>query len=294
MTSKKGLMLVFIAALLLSIGGLCIKQIPWQPLAINSFRSIISVALLLVFARGIHRKFKLTKGVILGALSVWGATTLYTVATKLTTAGNAVLLQFTAPMFVILFVWLVFKEPPKRLDVIACIFIFGGVLCFFLDSLGSGRFVGDVIAVISGVCYAGVFMMNRMPGGDPLWATILGQGLGAIVGLPALVQETQFDSTSLFYGVLLGVFQLGLAYALLTTGLRYAKPISASLVTGIEPVLNPILVALVVGETLTTLSLVGGAIVFVSVMTYNVLTVKLEKQNQGELPQPIGPEGPQG
>lgn len=73
MTSKKGLMLVFIAALLLSIGGLCIKQIPWQPLAINSFRSIISVALLLVFAKGIHRKFKLTKGVILGALSVWGA-----------------------------------------------------------------------------------------------------------------------------------------------------------------------------------------------------------------------------
>ncbi len=292
MTSKKGLILVFIAALLLSIGGLCIKQIPWQPLAINSFRSIISVALLVVFAKLIHRPFKLTKGVVVGALSVWGATTLYTVATKLTTAGNAVLLQFTAPMFVILLVWLVFKERPKGLDVIACVFIFGGVLCFFLDSLGSGRFVGDVIAVLSGVCYAGVFLMNKMPGGDPLWATILGQSLGALVGLPALVGETQFDSTSVFYGVLLGVFQLGLAYALLTTGLQYAKPVSASLVTGIEPVLNPILVALVVGETLTTLSLIGGAIVFVSVMTYNVLTVKLEKREQEAQPQTIGAEGP--
>ncbi len=69
------------------------------------------------------------------------------------------------------------------------------------------------------------------------------------MGLPSLVQETQFTGSSIFYGVLLGVFQLGLAYALLTTGLQYAKPVSASLVTGIEPVLNPILVALVVGET---------------------------------------------
>lgn len=289
MASKKGLMLVFIAALLLSIGGLCIKQIPWQPLAINSFRSIISVVLLVIFAKLVHRKFKLTKGVVVGALSVWGATTLYTVATKLTTAGNAVLLQFTAPMFVILLVWLVFHERPKGLDVIACVFIFGGVLCFFLDSLGSGRFVGDVIAVISGVCYAGVFLMNKMPGGDPLWATILGQSLGAIVGLPALVQETQFTGSAIFYGVLLGVFQLGLAYALLTTGLQYAKPVSASLVTGIEPVLNPILVALVVGETLTKLSLVGGVIVFVSVMAYNVLTIQQEKKAALAADQPAAP-----
>ena len=247
MTSKKGLILVFIAALLLSIGGLCIKQIPWQPLAINSFRSIISVALLVVFAKLIHRPFKLTKGVVVGALSVWGATTLYTVATKLTTAGNAVLLQFTAPMFVILLVWLVFKERPKKLDVIACVFIFGGVLCFFLDSLGSGRFVGDVIAVLSGVCYAGVFLMNKMPGGDPLWATILGQSLGGSGGFAFPGAGDAIYRFLHFLRRAAGGLPAGLAYALLTTGLQYAKPVSASLVTGIEPVLNPILVALVVG-----------------------------------------------
>lgn len=78
--------------------------------------------------------------------------------------------------------------------------------------------------------------------------------------------------------MLLGVFQLGLAYVCLTTGIRYVKPITASLVTGIEPVLNPILVALVVGEVLTPLALLGGAIVFVSVMVYNVLNLRLEKQ----------------
>lgn len=283
-TAKKGFYLVFVAALLLSIGGLCIKMIPWQPLSINSFRSIIALAILIPFAKITRVPFRLTPGVLAGAGAVWGATTLYTVATKLTTAGNAVLLQFTAPMFVILFMWVVFRERPRRLDIVACLCIFGGVVCFFLDSLGSGRFVGDVIAVLSGVCYAWVFMMQRLPGGSPLWSTILGQALGAVVGLPSLVQETQFDSTSLFFGALLGIFQLGLAYAFLTTGLKYAKPITASLVTGIEPVLNPILVALVVGETLTPLALLGGAVVFLSVMVYNLICLQLEQREKAAAP----------
>lgn len=282
--AKKGFYLVFVAALLLSIGGLCIKMIPWQPLSINSFRSIIALAILIPFAKITRVPFRLTPGVLAGAGAVWGATTLYTVATKLTTAGNAVLLQFTAPMFVILFMWVVFRERPRRLDIVACLCIFGGVVCFFLDSLGSGRFVGDVIAVLSGVCYAWVFMMQRLPGGSPLWSTILGQALGAVVGLPSLVQETQFDSTSLFFGALLGIFQLGLAYAFLTTGLKYAKPITASLVTGIEPVLNPILVALVVGETLTPLALLGGAVVFLSVMVYNLICLQLEQREKAAAP----------
>ncbi|MFR4756911.1 MAG: EamA family transporter, partial [Evtepia gabavorous] len=94
--------MVVAAALLLSIGGLCVKMIPWQPLFINSFRSFISVGILLVFARLTRRRLRLTGGAVLGGLAVCGATALYTVATKLTTAGNAVLLQFTAPIFVIL------------------------------------------------------------------------------------------------------------------------------------------------------------------------------------------------
>lgn len=282
--ARKGFWLVFAAALLLSLGGVCIKQIPWQPLSINSFRAIIALVVLLPFAKLTGAPFRLTPGVLIGAASVWGATTLFTVATKLTTAGNAVLLQFTAPIFVILLMWLFFRERPRRLDVLACLCVFGGVVCFFLDSLGSGRLAGDVIAVFSGVCYAGVFMMQRLPGANPIWATVLGQAMGAIVGLLSLVQETQFTSSALFSGVVLGLLQVGLAYALLTLGLQYAKPITASLVAGIEPILNPILVALVVGETLSPLSLVGGGVVFVSVMTYNLLCLRQEKKQPTAIP----------
>lgn len=170
---------------------------------------------------------------------MFGATILYTVANKLTTAGNAVLLQFTAPIFVILFSWLVFRERPHRRDLLACVCVFGGVLCFFLDSLGSGQLAGDIVAVLAGISYCWVFMMNKLPGADPLCSTILGHGLGAVVGLPSLVQETQFTGTAILCGVLLGVFQMGLAYACLTTGIQLVKPITASLVTGIEPGAQP-------------------------------------------------------
>ena len=81
-------------------------------------------------------------------------------------------------MFVILFMWLVFREKPNRLDVGACLLIFGGVLCFFLDSLGSGRFVGDVLAVASGACYSWVFMLNKLPGGQPRVGYHLGPAHG--------------------------------------------------------------------------------------------------------------------
>ena len=174
--------------------------------------------------------------------------------------------------------WLVFKERPKRLDVITCVAVFGGVACFFLDSLGSGSFLGDALALLSGVCYAGVFMMNKFPGGDPLFATILGQALGALIGFPWLIQETQFTGVALASALALGVFQLGIAYMFFTTGIRYAPPVSACLVAGIEPILNPVLVAVVLGEMISPLSLVGGAIVFLSIMAYNVLSARQEKQ----------------
>ena len=140
--------------------------------------------------------------------------------------------------------------------------------------------VGDCLAVLAGICYGWIFMLNKIPGGDPLSSTLLGHGLAAIVGLPSLLQETQFDSRTLTAAVVMGVFQLGIAYIFLTVGVKYAPPVSASLVTGIEPILNPILVAVVVGETITGLSLVGGAIVFVTIMVYNLVSAQLDKKKE--------------
>ncbi len=274
MSEKKGLLFVFTASVLFSIGGLLIKVIPWQALSINAWRCGISVCVLLAFAAATRHGLKLTKGVIAGAAAVFVTVTCFAMATKMTTAANAILLQFTAPIFVIIFMWLVFRSRPKRLDVIACVLVFCGIACFMLDGLSAGNIAGNMIALVSGVSYAWVFMMNKIPGGDPLWATILGQGACFLVGLPSALQETQYSGTIVLFAVLLGVFQLGLAYVFFTTGITAAPPTSASLVAGVEPILNPVLVAIVVGETMTGLSVAGGIIVFVVIMVYNVLLTR--------------------
>lgn len=277
MSERKGLVFVSIAAVLFSVGGLGVKVIPWKGLSIASFRSLLAVVVLVIFARAIHHPLKLTKGVVFGAAAVCCNSMFFTLATKLTTAANAILLEFTSPIFVILFLWLVFHEKPRGLDIAACVLVFAGIGCFVLDGLGQGNLLGNVLAIFAGMGYAWVFLMNRLPGGDALFSTILGQSFTVVIGLPALVTERDFSPPVMFWAVTLGVFQLGLAYVFLTTGLRSAPPIPASLVAGIEPVLNPILVALVVGETLSGWSILGGIVVFVTVMVYNVIEARREK-----------------
>ena len=278
MSERKGLVFVSIAAVLFSLGGLGVKMIPWKGLSIASFRSLLAVVVLLLFARAIHHPLKLTRGVVFGAAAVCCNSVFFTLATKLTTAANAILLEFTSPIFVILFLWLVFHEKPKRLDLIACVFVFTGIGFFVLDGLGQGNLLGNILAIFAGMGYAWVFLMNRLPGGDALFSTILGQCFSVVLGLPSLVRETDLSPPTMFWAVTMGVFQLGLAYVFLTTGLRSAPPVPASLVAGIEPVLNPILVALVVGETLSGWSILGGIIVFVTVMVYNVVMARKDRQ----------------
>ena len=276
MEQRKGLLLIFLASVLFSLGGLLIKVIPWQALTINAWRCGISVCMLLLFAKITHHKLKLTPGVWAGAAAMCLTVSSYALANKLTTAANAILIQFTNPVFVILFLWLFFHEKPKKLDIITCVVVFGGIACFFLDGLSAGNLLGNAVALFSGLCYAWVFLLNKIPGGDPLYSTILGHAMCVLIGLPSAVRETEYSGQIILCAILMGVFQLGLAYLCFTIGIRTAPPVSASLVSGIEPILNPVLVAIVLGESLSGLALLGGAIVFISIMIYNILTVRTE------------------
>lgn len=276
MEQRKGLLLIFLASVLFSLGGLLIKVIPWQALTINAWRCGISVCMLLLFAKITHHKLKLTPGVWAGAAAMCLTVSSYALANKLTTAANAILIQFTNPVFVILFLWLFFHEKPKKLDLITCVVVFGGIACFFLDGLSAGNLLGNAVALFSGVCYAWVFLLNKIPGGDPLWSTILGHAMCVLIGMPSVARETEYSGQIVLCAILMGVFQLGLAYLCFTIGIRTAPPVSASLVSGIEPILNPVLVAIVLGESLSGLALLGGGIVFISIMIYNILTVRTE------------------
>lgn len=269
--SRRGALFVCAAAVLYSIGGLCIKVIPWNGMSINGGRTAIALLVIGGYLIWTRHPLRLNRWVLLGALSVFGTNALFSVANKLTTAANAIVLQFTVPIFVMLFSALFFRKRPGRLDLAACAVIFGGVLFFFVDSLSMGGGLGNLIALLSGVSYAGVFLMNDMPDGDAISSVFWGDVLSALAGLPFLLRETQFTRTALVSLVVLGVFQVGVAYVCLCIGLQTTPPVTASLVSGIEPVLNPILVALFYGERIGGFAMVGAAVVIVGVVGYNVL-----------------------
>lgn len=271
---QRGTLCVFLAAVLYSIGGLCIKLIPWGGMAINGGRTAIALVVIGAYLKLTRHKPRMNLWVMVGALSVCGTNILFSIANKLTTAGNAIVLQFTAPIFVILFSILFFGKRPKKLDLLACGLVLGGVLLFFIDSLSTGGMLGNILALVSGISYAGVFMMNDMPDSDPISSVFWGDVISAVVGLPFLGYETEFSGNTFIALLVLGVFQVAVAHILMVEGLKTTPPVTASLVSGIEPVLNPILVAVFYHEMIGPLALVGAMVVVGSVVLYNVILAR--------------------
>ncbi len=276
--SQKGTACVALAAVLYSIGGLCIKVIPWNGMSINGGRTAIALVVIGAYLYWRKHPLRWNRWVAVGALCVFLTNSLFSVANKLTTAANTIVLQFTAPVFVMLFSLWFFRSRPDKLDVGACGVILGGVLFFFLDSLSMGGGLGNLLALLSGITYAGVFLMNRMPDADPISSVFWGDVLSAAAGLPFLLRETDFSLTPMVSLIVLGVFQVALAYIFLTEGLKTTPPVTASLVSGIEPVLNPIRVAVFYHEKMGRFALAGAAIVIVGVVGYNALKAANERK----------------
>ncbi len=274
--SRLAVLCVVAASVCFSTGGLFMKLIPWSALAINGARNLIGAAVVGLFLLLTRHKPVMNKTVAVGALSLMGVTTTFALANKMTTAANAIVLQFTAPVFVILLMAVLYRQRPKRADVLTCAAVLLGVVLFFVDGIRAGNLAGNAVAVISGICYAGVFMMNTGKGADAISSSFWGQLISGVVLTPLCFRETDFSAPVLLAVLALGVVQVGGAYILFSLGIRHTPAVSASLITGLEPVLNPLWVALFYGETFTALSAVGAVIVVGSIVLYNVWNARKE------------------
>ena len=268
-----GAVCVFLASVFFSIGGLCMKMIPWSALAINGARNLLGSAVIGLYLLITRHRIRWSLPVFIGALSTMSVTTTFAAANKLTTAANAIVLQFTAPVFVILFMAILFRVKPTKGDILTCAAVFLGVCLFFVDGLRTGNLAGDLIAVLSGVCYAGVFMMNTAEKADAVSSVFLGQLAAGLLLTPFCLRETDFSVPVLATVLVLGVVQVGLAYLLLSVGIRRTGAVAASLISGLEPIMNPIWVALFYGERISGLAIVGAVIVVGAIVLYNVRTV---------------------
>ena len=275
---RKSVLYVFLASVCFSTGGLFIKLIPWSPLAINGARNLIGAAVVGIFLLVTRHRIVFSRRVLTGALSTIGVTTLFTVANKLTTAANTIVLQYTAPVFVMLFMAVFYRQRPGKVDLLVCVLVLSGVLLFFIDGIRTGNLAGDILAVLSGICYAGVFMMNTGKNADALSSCFLGQLAAGILLTPLCFRETDFSMPVVASVAALGVIQVGCAYILFSVGIRNTPPVTASLITGLEPILNPLLVAAFYGERVSGLSVAGCVVVVCSILAYNVW---LAKQKSG-------------
>lgn len=251
-------------------GGAAIKLIPWNALAINGMRNLLAVFVFAAYILLTHHKLKFNATVLLGAVCLTGVTTSFTLANKMTTAGNAIILQYTAPVWIIVMMLVFFHKKPNRLQVITVIIVLAGITFFFYDSLSAGNTAGNLMALMSGIFYAGVFMLNQFEKGDAISSIFYGQILCGLFLAPLVTRETDFSAPVIGGILFLGFIQVGLAYLLFSYGTKYTNPVTASLINAIEPILNPVLVAVLWGEMLTPLSIVGGTVVILAILCYNV------------------------
>jgi len=267
---SKAIGFLVVTAVLWSSGGLLIKWISWNPIAIAGMRSVVAALVLLVALR--RPNLTWSSAQIGGAIAYAVTVTLFVLANKLTTAANAILLQYTSPIYVALFGAWFLGERATRLDWTTIFVVIGGMALFFLDDLTIGGFWGNVCAISSGVTFACfVLFMRKQKNDSPLESVFLGNILTALIGFPFMFEA--MPSASSWVGLMLsGVLQLGLSHVLYSAAIKHVTALEAILISVIEPILNPLWVLLIMGEAPGPWAFLGGFIVLVSVTIRYVVT----------------------
>ncbi len=260
---SRGVVLLTGAALAWSFGGIWIKLISVHPMATAGGRSLIAGIIVLIYAGGIRRAP--TRRQWLGALAYAGTVTLFVLATRTTTAANAILLQYTAPIWVALASPWLLNEKITRFDWASIVLVLGGMVLLVVDRLVVGNVGGDIMAVASGICFAmGIIALRGESSGSPLTIVVIGNAITALIGLPFFAAQAP-TGQDLIYLLLLGSLQLALGYILFARGVRYVSALEGTLIPMLEPILNPLWVVLFYAEQPAALALVGGGIIVATV-----------------------------
>ncbi|MET0649441.1 MAG: DMT family transporter [Pyrinomonadaceae bacterium] len=262
------------AALLWSTGGLFIKATPGLSAYELSFgRSLLAALTVAYFTR--REGFRVNWVTVVAAALYAALLLLFVMATKLTTAASAIFLQYTAPVYVLVFEPLVFKEKYRRSDFLVVAACVAGIAFFFVDRLDPEQTRGNLLALLSGLCFAAFMLLIRLPRAGRVnraSSIIYGNLLLAAVCAPAFFRGAhRMTAADLGVIVFLGVVQVGVAYTLFTRGVeRGVRSLDASLVGYVEPLSNPIWVYLFLGERPSGWAITGGSIIIAAVLAHTV------------------------
>ncbi len=269
MNRKKGIYLLVLTSILWSFSGVCTKFISWNGFAVAGIRGLLAALLLLI----VNRRPRLPRSgfQVAAIFSYVGLVVLLILSTKLTTAANAILLQYTAPIYSAILGYFVLKEPVTRHDITVIVLVLIGLAVFLYDGLADGRMAGNLIALLSGVCYGAMNVFMRKCDKDAPADNIFWGNLLAFVLMLPFMGRPEITAVNIGIILFMGIFQLGLAYILYSIAIPHVPALEATIITVLEPILNPVWVMLFYGEKPGIRTIIGGAIVLLAISGKDVL-----------------------
>ena len=273
--SRRGSLYIIIAALLWSTGGLFIKSVTLDGFGVSLWRSSFAAVTLYIFYRRsfgksveAHRHHWFTMHTLVMALTYAALLVLFVLATKHTTSANAIFLQYTAPVYVLFFEPMISKTSLKKSDILSVAITLAAMLLFFVGKFDTSSVLGNVLALASGLCFAAYALMlkHERTAESVRWqSVILGHVIIVFVMLVltimGLTHPLPHNPSEIEELAFLGIFQIGIAYALFTKGIHYVRALDAILLSMIEPVLNPVWVYFGIGEAPTVYAVIGGLVI---------------------------------
>lgn len=268
MPHRTAVLLLIVASIMWSFGGVMIKSVDLPSLAKAGARSAVAAVVMLAWLR--RPKFTFSPVQIGAALAYAGTVIFFIAGTDRTTAANAIFLQYTAPIYVALLGHWVLGERTRRIDWICIAVALAGIGLFFRDQLSPTGTLGIVFSLASGMCSAGIALLMRLEKDQCTTSSLLlGNLITAIVCLPLGFHRAPTSHETLIL-VLMGVVQLGVPYILYSIAIRRVTALEAILIPALEPILNPIWVALSRHEIPGPWSIAGGALVLGAVILRGV------------------------
>ena len=268
MKKHMGTILVILGAISFSGAGVLGKYTSWSALSTAGMRAIVAAVIMAVARGGV--RVKLTRGNLLGAFGCAATSIVFVMANKLTTAANAIVLQYAMTAVVILFNWLVSCQKPSKRDAVTAALVIVGVVLCSADDLPGGSMLGNLLAICCAFTFALVFFCSRLPGADATDYNFLGLALC----MPFALFAVNDPGATLTAGNILSQLGMGLGlaggYIFISKGMKTVSPLSAAITSNIEPVLNPIWVFIFLGEAPGALAIVGAIMVLTTVTLYSL------------------------
>jgi len=268
--------LLVLTGILWSTGGFMVKLIPWPPIVIAGIRSGICALVIYLYDKPNRLRFgKYTVG---GAICYAIMVIFYVLANKMTTAGNAIMIQYTAPVYVAIFGFSFLGEKSRKSDWLTISTVIFGLGLFFFEELSFTSFWGNIAALIAGFGFAGTTLfMRKQKNGRPIDSVLLGNIITLLVCLPFVFNNMTSDISAWLGISFLGVVQLGVAYILYSTAIKYVSALDSIIYPVIKPIFNPILAFIFLNETMSSHAQIGGCLVLLGVIGRGMIQVRYKK-----------------